>query len=85
MVLSELLIITTANFDQAPSYPDILLASLAAQRVLLGHWADFFRSPEQSERVVRGIHARQLVEIVQRYQGDRWTALRAGATLRVRY
>ena len=82
---STVLIITAANFDQEPSYPDILLASIAPEHVLLGHWEDFFRSPEQSERVVRGIHARQLLEIVQRYQGDRWTALRAGATLRVRF
>jgi hypothetical protein len=82
---TTVLIITAANFDQEPSYPDILLASIAPAHVLLGHWEDFFRSPEKSERVVRGIHGRQLIEIVQRYQGDRWTALRAGATLRVRY
>lgn len=82
---STVLVITAANFDQEPSYPDILLASLAPQHVLLGHWEDFFRSPEKSERVVRGIHGAQLIDIVQRYQGDRWTALRAGATLRVRY
>jgi hypothetical protein len=82
---STVLIITAANFDQEPSYPDILLASIAPEHVLLGHWEDFFRSPEKSERVVRGIHARQLIEIVQHYQGDRWTALRAGATLRLRY
>lgn len=82
---STVLIITAANFDQEPSYPDILLASIAPAHVLLGHWEDFFRSPEKSERVVRGIHGRRLIEIVQRYQGDRWTALRAGATLRVRY
>ena len=82
---STVLIITAANFDQEPSYPDILLASLAPEHVLLGHWEDFFRSPEQPERVVRGIHGRRLIAIVQRYQGDRWTALRAGATLRLRY
>lgn len=82
---TTLLIMTAANFDQEPSYPDILLASLAPQHVLLGHWEDFFRSPEKPERVVRGIHGQQLIDIVQRYQGDRFTALRAGATLRVRY
>ncbi len=82
---NTVLIITAANFDQEPSYPDILLASLAPEHVLLGHWEDFFRSPEKSERVVRGIHGRQLIDIVHRYQGDRWTALQAGATLRMRY
>lgn len=82
---STVLVITAANFDQEPSYPDILLASLAPEHVLLGHWEDFFRSPEKAERVVRGIHGPALIDVVQRYQGDRWTALRAGATLRVRY
>lgn len=82
---TTVVVLTAANFDQEPSYPDILLASLAPQHVLLGHWEDFFRSPEKSERVVRGIHGQQLVDLVQRYQGDQWTALRAGATLRVRY
>ncbi len=82
---STVVILTAANFDQAPSYPDVLLASLAPQHVLLGHWEDFFRSPEKPERVVRGIRGQQLIDIVQRFQGDRWTALRAGATLRVRY
>lgn len=82
---STIVVITAANFDQEPAYPDILLASLAPQHVLLGHWEDFFRSPEKAERVVRGIHGQRLIDIVQRYQGDRWTALRAGATLRVRY
>ncbi len=82
---STVLIITAANFDQEPSYPDILLASLAPQHVVLGHWEDFFRSPEKSERVVRGIRGQRLIDLVQRYQGDRWTALRAGATLRVRF
>lgn len=82
---STLVVITAANYDQEPSYPDILLASLAPDHVLLGHWEDFFRSPEKTERVVRGIHPRKLVEVVQRYQGDRWTALRVGATLRLRF
>ncbi|QJR35836.1 MBL fold metallo-hydrolase [Gemmatimonas groenlandica] len=82
---TTVVVITAANFDQEPSYPDILLASLAPQHVLLGHWEDFFRSPEKEERVARGIRGQRLIDVVQRYQGDRWTALRAGATLRVRY
>lgn len=82
---STTVVITAANYDQEPSYPDILLASLAPEHVLLGHWEDFFRSPEKAERVVRGIHPRKLIDVVQRYQGNRWTALRVGATLRVRF
>lgn len=82
---TTVVVLTAANFDQEPAYPDILLAHLAPQHVLLGHWEDFFRSPEKAERVVRGIHGQRLIDVVQRYQGERWTALRAGATLRVRY
>jgi hypothetical protein len=82
---STIVVITAANYNQEPSYPDILLASLAPEHVLLGHWEDFFRSPEKAERVVRGIHPQKLIDVVQRYQGDRWTALRVGATLRVRF
>jgi hypothetical protein len=79
------LIITAANFDQEPSYPDVLLAQLAPQHVLLGHWEDFFRSSEKKARVVRGIRAQQLADIVTRHQGTRWTTLDPGATLRLRY
>jgi hypothetical protein len=76
------LMMTAANFDQPGDYPDILLASLEPQHVLLGHWDDFFRSPDKPERVVRGIVARDLVERVRPYVGDRWSAPRAGAITR---
>lgn len=82
---STTLIITAANFDQVPQYPELLLTLLAPTHVLLGHWEDFFRSPEKPERVVRGIRARTLVDHLTRVQGSRWTALNAGATLRVRW
>lgn len=72
-------IMTAANFDILPLYPDVLLAHLAPQHVILGHWDDFFRSSERSERVVRGIHAPDLVERLAPYVGDRWSAPRAGA------
>ncbi len=78
-------IIAAANFDQAHAYPDILLAHLAPEHVILGHWEDFFRSPEKSPRIVRGIKGRELVRVVERFQGARWTALAPGATLRLRF
>ncbi len=78
-------IVTAANYDQSPLYPALLLERLAPDHVLLGHWEDFFRSPEKPERVVPGIRGTSLIQIVQRVQGDRWSALQAGAALRVRY
>jgi hypothetical protein len=76
------LMMTAANFDQPGDYPDILLATLAPQHVLLGHWDDFFTSPERPERVVRGIDARELVARLRPFLGDRWSAPRAGAVTR---
>lgn len=78
-------IIAAANFDQAHAYPDILLAHLAPDHVIFGHWEDFFRSSEKPPRIVRGIRGDELVQVVERYQGKRWTALSPGATLRVKF
>lgn len=78
-------IMTAANFDILPHYPDVLLAHLAPQHVVLGHWDDFFRSSERSERVVRGIHAPDLVARLTPYVGDHWSAPRAGAVTRFRW
>lgn len=78
-------ILTAAAFDQVPLYPDILLAHLAPQHVILGHWEDFFRSSERSERVVRGIRADGLLERLAPYVGDHWSAPRAGAITRLRW
>ncbi len=79
------LMMTAANYDQPGDYPDILLASLAPQHVLLGHWDDFFRTSERPERVVRGIDARRLVARLSPFVGDRWSAPRAGAITRFRW
>jgi phosphoribosyl 1,2-cyclic phosphodiesterase len=79
------LIMTAANFDQPPLYPDILLAHLAPRHVLLGHWDDFFRSSEARERVVRGIRSRELVQRITPFVGDNWSAPRAGAVTRLRW
>lgn len=75
-------IMTAANFDQPGDYPDVLLASLAPDHVMLGHWDDFFSSPEHPERVVRGIVARDLAAKLHMFVGPRWSAPRAGATVR---
>lgn len=76
------LMMTAANFDQPGDYPDILLASLDPQHVLLGHWDDFFTSPDKPERVVRGIDARALEARLHHFVGSRWSAPRAGAVTR---
>lgn len=81
---TTVVIMTAANYDKATAYPDAMLATLQPDHVLLGHWEDFFRAPEQPLRIVRGIRGQELVPIVERFQQQRWTALAPGATLRVR-
>lgn len=75
-------IMSAANFDQVPDYPGSLIAALQPAHVLLGHWEDFFRSPEQPPRVVRGIEAPELVRRLT-HAGQPWSALEPGATLRL--
>lgn len=85
MAAHTTLIMTAAGFDQVPLYPDISLAHLAPQHVVLGHWEDFFRSSDSDERVVRGIRARDLVARLTPFVGERWSAPRAGAIIRFRW
>lgn len=75
-------IMSAANYDQVPDYPGSLVAALQPAHVLLGHWEDFFRSPEQPPRVVRGIEAPELVRRLTRAVQP-WSALEPGATLRL--
>lgn len=76
-------IISAANYDRVDAYPDSLLALQQPGHVVLGHWEEFFRSPEKALKRVRGIRGRDLVQRMQRVVGNRWTALAPGATLRV--
>ena len=80
---ATLALITAANFDRVKDNPETLLSLLRPQHVLLGHWEDFFRSPEKSWRLVRGIDGRALVDRVQAQVGNAWTALEPGAVLRL--
>lgn len=75
-------IVSAANFDQVRDYPDAVVTALQPAHVLLGHWEDFFRSPEKPARVVRGIRASTLVQRLAPMRSQ-WTALEPGATLRV--
>lgn len=75
-------IISAANFDQVADYPDALISTLRPAHIVLGHWEDFFRSPEKPPRVVRGISARKLLQRLTPV-GDIWSALEPGATLRI--
>ncbi len=81
---ATLALITAANFDRVQNNPDTLLTLLAPQHVLLGHWEEFFRTPEKSWRLVRGIDGAQLMQRVRAKMDTAWTALEPGAVLRLK-
>ncbi len=76
-------IISAANFDRVDSYPDSLLTLTRPSHVVLGHWEDFFRSPEKEWRRVRGIVGKDLIRRVEQRVDTNWSALEPGATLRI--
>ena len=80
---ATLAVITAANYDRVKDNPDALLTLLRPQHVLLAHWEEFFRSPEQPWRLVRGINGQALIDRVRAHVGDRWSALEPGAVLRL--
>ncbi|MBL0938088.1 MAG: hypothetical protein IBJ03_04290 [Gemmatimonadaceae bacterium] len=73
-----------ANHDNAAGYPDVLLATLQPDHVLLAHWEDFFRRPSQPLRIVRAIDGSAFAGTLRKFVGTRWSALSPGAVLRVR-
>lgn len=76
--------IIPANYDNAAGYPDVLLATLQPDHVLLAHWEDFFRRPSQPLRIVRAIDGDAFADILQKFVGTRWSALAPGAVFRIR-
>jgi hypothetical protein len=76
-------IVSAGNYDRADAYPDTMLSLVQPGHVLIGHWEEFFRSPEKPLKRVRGIDGNRLRARVETAVGDRWTALEPGAVLRV--
>ena len=71
-VLSEkkvdVLILCGANYDQAVQYPEVLLQHIQPERVLIGHWEDFFTpisSLLKTPKTVRLTNIPKLVKIVK--------------------
>jgi glyoxylase-like metal-dependent hydrolase (beta-lactamase superfamily II) len=64
----DFLILCGANYDQAPHYPEVLLQYIQPERVLIGHWEDFF-TPISSllkiPKTVRFTNIPKLVKIVK--------------------
>ncbi|MCA0376810.1 MAG: MBL fold metallo-hydrolase [Gemmatimonadetes bacterium] len=80
-------LITPASHDNAAGYPEVLLATLQPQHVVLSHWEDFFERVDDDDaaRIVPAIAPQPFVERLTRFMGTRWSTLEPGATLRLRY
>jgi hypothetical protein len=64
----DFLILCGANYDQAAQYPEILLQQIQPERVLVGHWEDFFTpipSLLKTPRTVRFTNIPKFVKIVK--------------------
>jgi glyoxylase-like metal-dependent hydrolase (beta-lactamase superfamily II) len=64
----DFLILCGANYDQAVQYPEVLLQHIQPERVLVGHWEDFFTpipSLLRTPRTVRFTNIPKLVKIVK--------------------
>jgi glyoxylase-like metal-dependent hydrolase (beta-lactamase superfamily II) len=64
----DFLILCGANYDQAVQYPEVLLQHIKPERVLVGHWEDFFTPIStllKTPRTVRFTNIPKLVKIVK--------------------
>ncbi len=80
---STVLITTAASFEKVAEYPELMLSILRPQHLVLGHWEDFFRSPADTPRIVRGTRGAKLANRLNADSTLRWSALEPGAVLRV--
>jgi L-ascorbate metabolism protein UlaG (beta-lactamase superfamily) len=55
-------ILCAASFHETADYPRALLEYLQPKHVLVGHWEDFFTSPDVPERTVRNTDIRAFVK-----------------------
>jgi ribonuclease BN (tRNA processing enzyme) len=64
----DFLILCGANYDQAVQYPEVLLQHIQPERVLIGHWEDFFTpisSLLKTPKTVRLTNIPKLIKIVK--------------------
>ncbi len=82
----DLAIICVGNWNNAPGYPDTLLAAMQPRHVIAGHWDDFFRYPSGSAKVVPSTKVAPLATLLDRRQGDaNWSALEPRGLLRLAF
>jgi hypothetical protein len=78
-------LVTPANYTNAAGYPDVLLATLQPDHVVLSHWEDFFERVDADDAIcaVPAIEPRRFVDVLQKFVPGAWSTLEPGARLRV--
>jgi hypothetical protein len=80
----DLAVLCAATSSNVPYTPDSLLKALRPRQVLITHWESFFRSPNLSAEVSRGLHLDHFLESVTRTLGPSvpWLVPRPHTVLR---
>jgi hypothetical protein len=81
----NLAILCPPGYDEVEDYPEGVLARLRPERVLLGHWEDFFRARSRSPRVVPGTDIEDFVDRLSSAlpPGVEWRMPEPGAVIRI--
>jgi L-ascorbate metabolism protein UlaG (beta-lactamase superfamily) len=75
-------IICAGNFRKLDDYPQAALAILRPDRVVVGHWDDFFHEWSADPHVLRMTKTRELAGRLDASVGDRWMTPMPGSVFR---
>jgi hypothetical protein len=75
-------IICAGNFDKVRGYPHAALANLHPERVIVGHWDDFFHQWSAEPPVLRLSDTRELAARLESSVPGRWVTPLPGSVLR---
>jgi L-ascorbate metabolism protein UlaG (beta-lactamase superfamily) len=75
-------IICAGNFNKVDGYPNAALASLRPDRVIVGHWDDFFDQWSMNPDVLRLNKTRELASRLDASVGARWMTPMPGSVFR---
>jgi hypothetical protein len=68
----DLAILCLASFRNVEGYPKAYLDNVQPDKILIGHWEDFFRSRSKPPKVVRGTDAKHFIrELPAEFHGKR--------------
>lgn len=81
---TDLAVLCVASHRQVSDYPEGLLADLQPRHVVLAHWENFFRPPDEPLQAVFGIDPEAFVDKLESGlpAGGDWTTPKPGAILR---